>query len=330
MPPQDERAKADVPCRVGVHYTVWEQAPQRLEALKAAAPHVTLMGGWGKDPARLEEHTRRDEWGCLWHFPGMGLDGQVIGHPLEDWQALEQWTPPSPEGRIAAIREQAARRRAAGQPPADGVLEHGFLFLRLTYLRGFENFMLDVGYDDPRLYELRDTVTDYWARVTEAALDAGARRIVGGDDLGLQDRLPLSPEAWRRLLKPGFRRIIGLARERGAEFYLHTDGYIVDIIPDLIECGVTTLNPQDLVNGLDTLARLAKGKVNISLDIDRQSVTVFGTPAEIDAHIRRCIETLGSPEGGLDLIWGVYPGTPIASIEAAVLAMEKYHDLWVR
>ena len=130
--------------------------------------------------------------------------------------------------------------------------------------------------------------------------------------------------------KPGFDRIFGPARERKAEIRLHTDGYIVDIIPDLIELGVTALNPQDLVNGLDTLAALAKGKVHIILDIDRQSVTVLGTPAQVDAHIHNCIRTLGSPDGGLSLVYGVYPGTPMANIEAAVRAMETCCDMWVR
>jgi uroporphyrinogen decarboxylase len=58
-------------------------------------------------------------------------------------------------------------------------------------------------------------------------------------------------------------------------------------------------------------------------------VTVFGTPEEIDAHIKSCIGTLGSPEGGLSLVWGVYPGTPIENIEAGVRAMERYRGMWV-
>lgn len=320
----------DVTCWVGINYTIWEQCGERLDRLVAECPHVTIGGKDGAKSPRSVEHHQRDAWGCLWHFPGMGLDGQVTEHPLASWGAFDAWQPPSPVPVIQGIRENAEKRKAAGLPPAGGGLEHGFLFLRLTYLRGFENFMLDVGDDDPRLYTLRDVVVDYWYKIVEAALDAGARSIHGGDDLGLQERLPISPAAWRHVLKPGFKKIVGLARERGAEFSFHTDGYIVDIIPDLIEIGVTDLNPQDLVNGLDTLERLAKGKVDLSLDIDRQKITVFGTPAEIDAHIRRCIEKLGSPEGGLRLVWGVYPGTPIDNIEAGVRAMEKYHDLWVK
>ena len=63
--------------------------------------------------------------------------------------------------------------------------------------------------------------------------------------------------------------------------------------------------------------------------IDRQKITVFGTPEEIDAHILNCIQTLGSPKGGLSMVWGVYPPTPLESIEAAARAMDKYAKYWV-
>jgi len=316
-----------VRANVGINYTIWDEHRDRLERLQAECPHIRLGGKDGCNSPRAKEHKWRDDWGCLWHFPGMGLDGQVVEHPLDDWRKLDAWQPPTPDERIAQIRRQASESPDGKGPRGIG-FEHGFLFLRLTYLRGFENFMVDVAEENPELFELRDLVTDYWCRIAEAALDCGAKHVGAGDDLGLQDRLPISPAAWRKLLKPGFSRIFGMARERGATVGLHTDGWIVDIIPDLIEMGVTDLNPQDLVNGLDTLAELAKGKVHISLDIDRQRITVFGTPDEVDDHIRDCIATLGSPEGGLSLTWGVYPGTPIENIEAAVRAMAKYRDMW--
>ncbi|NOY82441.1 MAG: hypothetical protein GXP31_15695 [Kiritimatiellaeota bacterium] len=319
-----------VRCGVGINFTIWERYETRLEKLRRECPHVPLGGKEGRNSPRAKEHKARDAWGCLWHFPGMGLDGQVVEHPLDSWDKLDAWRPPSPEPLIQAIRRDAEARKADGRPLAAAGLEHGFLFLRLSYLRGFENFMMDVADQDPRLFELRDTVTDYWRRIVQAHFELGATHLAGGDDLGLQERLPISPAAWRELVKPGFRRIFSVAREREGSVKFHTDGYIVDVIPDLIEVGVTDLNPQDLVNGLDNLARLAKGRVHISLDIDRQKITVFGTPAEVDAHIRVCIETLGSPQGGLSLVWGVYPGTPVENIEAGVRAMEKYRDLWCR
>jgi uroporphyrinogen-III decarboxylase len=317
-----------VPANVSINYTIWERHAERLDTLQEECPHVPMSGKADGDSPRSVEHKEMDAWGCLWHYPGTGLDGQVIDHPLDSWEKFGEWRPPSAAERLETIKKEAEKRPDGERPPSAG-LEHGFLFLRLTYLRGFENFMIDVAEETPKLYELRDIVADYWYEITKAHLDCGATRVAGGDDLGLQDRLPISPDSWRKLIKPAYSRIFGLARERGATVRLHTDGYIVDIIPDLIETGVTDLNPQDLVNGLDNLVRLAKGKIHISLDVDRQSITAFGTPGEIDVHIEKCIRTLGSPRGGLSLIWGVYPGTPIENIEAAVRAMEKYRDMWV-
>jgi len=321
------RASGIVPCSVGINYTIWETYEEQLERLQQECPHVPIGGKAGKDSPRAVECKERDAWGCLWHYPGMGLDGQVIEHPLDTWEKFEAWQPPSAAERVAAIKKEAEKTPEEKRSRHVG-LEHGFLFLRLTYLRGFDNFMIDVGEENPKLYELRDVVADYWYDISKARFDCGAKHLGGGDDLGMQDRLPISPKSWRKLIKPAYRRIFGLARERGGTVRLHTDGYIVDIISDLIEVGVIDLNPQDLVNGLDNLALLAKGKVHISLDIDRQNITVFGTSEEINAHIKNCIQTLGSPQGGLSLGWGVYPGTPIENIEAAVRAMEKYRSMW--
>ena len=321
-------ASGIVPCGVGINYTIWECYEKTLDGLLLACPHIRISGKAGRDSPRAVAHRSRDAWGCLWHYPGMGLDGQVIEHPIDSWEKFRSWQAPSAAVCVDAIRKEAEARLDVDHPRNAG-LEHGFLFLRLTYLRGFENFMIDVAEENSRLYELRDIVADYWYQITRAYLDCGATHVNAGDDLGLQDRLPISPDAWRKLLKPAYERIFDLAHARGATVHLHTDGYIVDIIPDLIEIGVTDLNPQDLVNGLDNLVRLAKGRLHLSLDIDRQRITVFGTPEQVDAHIKNCIESLGSPQGGLSLVWGVYPGTPIENIEAGVLAMEKYHDLWV-
>ena len=211
-----------------------------------------------------------------------------------------------------------------------GFVEHGFLYLRLTYLRGFENFMVDVGEKRRELKELIRMVANYWCEVVKRWIDLGVEIIYFGDDLGHQNSLPISPSSWRELIKPPYKRIFSLCRENGVEVYLHTDGYIVDIIPDLIECGVSILNPKDLVNGLDNLRRLAKGKVCIDLDIDRQKITAFGDPDEIDLHILKCVKTLGSPTGGLMLIYGAYQGTPKENIAQVIISMERYHDWWVK
>ena len=69
---------------------------------------------------------------------------------------------------------------------------------------------------------------------------------------------------------------------------------------DLIDGGVEVVNLQDLVNGIDWIAERFAGKVCVDLDIDRQQITRFGTPAEIGALIREEVEKLGSKEGEIE------------------------------
>ena len=316
-----------VPCTVGINGRVWDQDPERFERLVEEAPDVHVVAS--RDPSRAEEHTWTDPWGCLWRFPGDYLDGQVIGHPLADWDAFAGYTPPDPAEHRDwdAFARDAEQKRQAGKVVSGG-LPHGFLYLQLTYLRGFSGFMMDLAERRPEAEVLRDMVADYYVEVVRRYLRAGADLIGAGDDLGHQTALPMSPGMWRDFLKPAFARIFAPCREAGAVVRLHTDGFILPIIGDLIEIGVDSLNPQDLVNGLENLEKLAKGKLCIDLDIDRQSVTAFGTPEQIDAHIRECIQTLGSPGGRLTLIFGAYPGTPVENVARVALSMQQYHDIW--
>jgi uroporphyrinogen decarboxylase len=84
------------------------------------------------------------------------------------------------------------------------------------------------------------------------------------------------------------------------------------------------INLQDLVNGIDWIADRFAGQVCVDLDIDRQAVTRFGTPAQIDALIREEVEKLGSKHGGLMMIYGLYPGVAMENVRALMDAMTRY------
>jgi len=66
---------------------------------------------------------------------------------------------------------------------------------------------------------------------------------------------------------------------------------------DLVECGVNIINPQIRANGLQGLEKIAKGKVCIHLDLDRQ-LFPFASQEEIKSHIRKVVKILGSRKGG--------------------------------
>ena len=105
---------------------------------------------------------------------------------------------------------------------------------------------------------------------------------------------------------------------------MHSDGEIRSLVDDIVDCGADIINLQDLVNGIDWIGSKFKGKTCVELDIDRQLITPFGTPKEIDEHIRNSIEKIGCREGGLMLIYGLYPGVPLENVSALMDAMEQY------
>jgi len=316
-----------VPCRVVINGKIWDENAEYFENIKRKCKNVEI--GIGRDPEREKENFKEDGWGCLWHYPGNYLDGQVVKHPLESWENFNSYNPPDPLKNRNWEEEKKRIEKGKKEGLISGAgIEHGFFYLRLTYLRGFENLMIDIGVNEPKLRKLIEILTEYWKVVIKKLVEFEPDIIYFADDLGHQNSLPMKPEVWRELIKPSYKEIFSICRRKNIEVYLHTDGYIVDIIPDLIETGVTVLNLQDLVNGLDNIEKLTKGKVAIDLDIDRQKITVFGKPDDIDLHIKKCIEKLGSKDGGLLLIYGAYPGTPAENIGSVIKSMEKYCKLW--
>jgi len=320
------RGDGEVDCNISIVYSAWKQFEAQIRKFKEQFPGLSISLG---DENKRVGTTKRDGWGCLWSYAMDNLEGQVVEHPLIDWEKFSSYGAPNPANYTDWKKAESAIGKAKKKGElTSGSTEHGFLFLKLTYLRGFENCMIDIAEKNPRIVELIDMITDYWMDVVRRYVDMGVDMVGFGDDLGLQKALPISPSAWREFIKPAYKRIFSYCRENGVYVGLHTDGYILNIIPDLIECGVSILNPQDIVNGVDNLERLAKGRVAINLDIDRQKLTVFGKKDEIETHIFNCIKTLGSPHGGLSLIWGVYPGTPIENIETVLSSMDKYRLYW--
>lgn len=297
--------------------------------IELMAGHPYLFPGF--DPASFtppairekEGDLTTDDWGITWVTGYPGMIGGIVRHPLADWRDFEGWQPPAPAFDEARERERLASADATGDPRA-GSLAHGHTFLRYTYLRGYENAILDMADDDPRMHRLLGMIEDHNMQIVRRTLALGVDWMSYPEDLGMQVGPMLSPEQFRKFIKPSYTRLMQPARDAGCVIHMHSDGDIRALVDDLVVSGVQVVNLQDLVNGLDWIKANLWGKVAIDLDIDRQSVVTFGTPAEIDALVRREVEMLGSKQGGLMMIHGMYPGTPLRNARALMDAMERY------
>jgi uroporphyrinogen decarboxylase len=298
-----------IPVGVGILPAAWMKHREALD--EVVRRHPAIFGkqdgqrnydAVGRGTYVVGEHV--DAWKCVWSNMKTGMEAIVTGHPVPT--------------RAAVHTLQI--------PDTDDGMPHGFMFLRLADLRGFEELMIDFAEEPPELTLLIEKVLQYNLRQVAQrlkAIDEPGRVLHFGDDLGMQNSLPMSPEKWRKFLKPCFSKLYQPIRAAGHYVYMHTDGHILEIIPDLVDCGVSVINAQVGANGLENLARVCKGKVCVDLDLNRQMFP-FWSAGDIDAHVREAVEILGSPEGGLWLSAEIGEDVPLGNVEAICVALETY------
>jgi len=281
-------------------------------------------------PYEIANKPYTDPWGCVWKTADDGITGVVVEHPLEDWDALDTLKVPDPEkstGRVPLDWEKIRHRFQNARKEhrvAEASLEHGHTFMLLSDLRGYENILFDMASEEPKLEKLIELVEEFNMSLIKRYISSGAELMCYPEDLGMQVGPMLSPDHFRQYIKPSYQRLMQPAREKGIIVHMHSDGDIRTLLDDIIDGGVEVINLQDLVNGIDWIQQKLAGKVCIDLDIDRQKITRFGTPEQIDGLIREEIEKLASKEGGLMMIFGLYPGTSLENVKALMDAMEKY------
>ena len=327
-----------IPMTFAINAACWHHYPQEW-LVEQMLRHPMLFPGftppklpYTPDYALCARRDTRyvDDFGCIWATTDDGITGTVVGHPLENWDAFDSHVFPDPEKQMGIgpadwenVKKRIDMQRARGEM-VTGSLRHGHTFLQLSDLRGYSNLLFDMADEEPKLIELIEGVENFNHAIVRKYLDIGVDMFGFPEDLGMQVGPMLSPEMFRKYIKPSYTRMMKSVRDKGIPVHMHSDGDIRTLVDDIVDSGVAVINLQDLVNGIDWIKQRFRGKLCVELDIDRQNVTVFGTPKDVDELIRREVEALACPDGGLMMIFGLYPGTPLKNVEALMDAMEKY------
>ena len=328
---------AYIPMSFHVNSACWHHYDQNaLQDLMESRPFLfpnfrrqeRVMPHYALTQRRHEPYT--DPWGCVWETSDNGIAGSVHQHPIEDWNRFNEYKAPDPNETDGTypidwhkIRARVDRQKKRGDLVRGG-LPHGHTFLRLQDIRGYENLIFDMVDEEPNLKALIKIVEDFNYQYLIKWLAFEPDMMSYPEDLGMQVGPMLSPESFRKYIKPVYERLMKPARNQGCIIHMHSDGDIRTLVDDLIDGGVEVINLQDLVNGIDWIADTFAGRTCIDLDIDRQSITARGTPEDVDRLVREEVDKLGCKDGGLMMVYGLYPGVPFENIRALMDAMEKY------
>jgi len=250
-------------------------------------------------PRRTSEDGRiaYDWWGDGWTTEMEGY--WPVDSPLAEAQTLEDFPWPDPnDPHLLDEAEETIARDGGGNFIVPNL---GFcLFERAWSLRGFETFLMDLALNPAFVEELLERITDIQVALARRFVALGVDGGYFGDDYGAQKSLIFSPRTWRALFKPRLARMFAVFREAGLPVLFHCDGDIAEILPDLVDIGVTTLNPvQPEVLDHAWLKRTFGDRLAFYGGVSTQTVLPHGTPAEVQSAVEACVQTLAADGTGL-------------------------------
>jgi len=258
--------------------------------------------------------SRTDEWGITWVKVQMGYMGQPKGHPLESWDDLDSFEVPDPDpGSSVYLRHHGGESMTAASGEKYVCMFGGNLFERLQWLRGMRNVFLDLKSNRAKIRRLADMIVDYNMELSRIWCERGADAIVFSDDWGSQTGLMIRPSLWREFFKPRYRLLFRGVRRMGVKVHFHSDGYIMDIVDDLIGLGLDVLNPQLNVHDMGAMSEVCGGRICIRGGLDRQFILPRGGVLDVRGHVREVIGTFAGYDGGWIACGELGPDVPLAN-----------------
>jgi uroporphyrinogen decarboxylase len=264
-------------------------------------------------PPQYKAGMNYDDFGTLWKVEMEGISGIPVEFPLHAWSKYDNFKWPEFSAGPPKARQYSGHMSGFN----DDYYARGAwitFFEQMQQLRGMENLLLDLAFPCAEIERFIEDLLEFNLKWIDRWLAHEYDGLQFADDWGAQDTLMVSPQLWRKMFKPVYKKMFEKVKDAGLDVHFHSDGQIIEIIPDLLDLGVDVLNCQAVVVGKEVLKKEFAGKVCFRTDLDRQKIMPFGTPAEVKAHIHDLVDHLGTPEGGIIACGEIGPDIPLENI----------------
>jgi uroporphyrinogen decarboxylase len=302
-----------------------------------------IPAGW--NPRRREDGSQvvtNQDGDVVALMPASGLYFEPVHAPLKDCRTVEDLDrfaadiagfdlPAYLDESFADTAARAADFRREGDHLLTGGNFGGHVIAAAQILRGWDTFLVDLIEQPAFANALMSRLVDSYCERFDRYWDCMGRFldvVMCYDDLGTQAAPFLSPDLYRAMIKPHHQRLYThIKRKSGAFVFLHSDGSIYRLIPDLIEAGVDILNPIQVTAAEMDPVRLKREfgdrLVFWGGGCDTQRVLPRGSRQEIRDEVKRRIDEL-APGGGFVFtqIHNILPDVPPKSI------MTMYEAVW--
>lgn len=283
---------------------------------------------------RRSQDERGDYWGIRQkrtQYKG-GEYWELSHHPLaraETIDDLDAYPWPSTDwfdySEMKAVAQHACQKR---------VLQCGYMapFFFHNKLRGLEQSLIDPLVDPELTHEIIKRISNFFYdhhRKMFEACDGLIDVSQVTDDLGTQKGPMIGLDLYKKFYAPHHKRFIDLCHEFGIKVFHHDDGGIRPFLPVLVEMGIDVLNPvQWTCPDMDMKELKAEFGNSVCFHgaIENQKILPFGTPEEVRAEVRHCIDALANDGTGYILAscHNIQVVTPVENILAMYDEAQKY------
>lgn len=248
-----------------------------------------------------------DEWGIRRRLSSNGFYYDIVEHPLKEGTLKEierfRWPEPRRKELFYGLREKCETLYRCTNYAIVGDPLSPALFEPAWYLRGMDNFLVDLIQNRRYAERLLDTLLEFQLQFFDEFLSRVGdyiQVIMFGDDLGTQKAPLLSPRLYREIIKPRHKKLFAFIKSRtDAKIFLHSCGAIRPFIPDLVDAGVEILNPlQPLAQGMEhqLIKKEYRDRLCFWGGIDIQAA-ILGSAEEVVAEVKQRITSLGRGGG---------------------------------
>ena len=168
------------------------------------------------------------------------------------------------------------------------------LFERAHSLMTFEDCLINMYTEPEAMYDLFGAYTDWKLKAIGMLIDNLQPDVIHShDDWGAKDKLFFSPEKFRELLKPHYKRMYDYIKSRGVLIQHHCDSYIQGLENDLVDIGVDMWQGVLPSQDIQLMKKNTGGKLLMLGGFDQGLIDKAEgdvTEEEIRAEVRRAID----------------------------------------
>lgn len=286
-----------------------EQVFRKTKGINSYDLGVALGNDMVKSCAGLEksfygqpypEYT--DNWGIRWKYShnNFGVFTEIAEHPLAgSTDKLSSYKIPDPleESQYDDFR---MKKRLYGDKKFIIGSSQISIFEACWYLRGLEQFMMDMLLEPDYANALMDKVMQFPLKASLKYIEFGADMVWFGDDISMQTGMMMSIDIWRKYFKPRYATLFAACKKANPDIKIayHSCGNCSEILSDMIEIGLDVLNPIQpmAINPFEVKKKFGKHLVLFG-GICVQKLMPYGSTQEIQDTVRKMKKECGKGGG---------------------------------